>query len=266
MSADSLQLFMAAAIQRPKSLVGDADMARACASHIRAGARLSPVEQLEIYREQFFFRHIDALAEDFPGARYLLGADRFNEVAVAYLGAHPPESFTLRDLGNRFSDFLRRTGALSIACDMAELEWAFVEVFDAKGAPRMDPARLAEVPADRWSDAILRLHPTLRRVSLLTPVHRIREAIVDGEAPEVPAPERSFVVLFRDELQLRYDEIEEAAFTLLSLLAEGVPLGAACDRTVSAHPGDEDALSQKLQGWFQRWMSLGWIADVVVSP
>lgn len=261
---------MAEAIRRPESLLDDPSMRAACDDVIAASGRLSPVEQLEIYREQFFFRHIDALVEDFPGVRHLVGPDRFHELAVAYLGAHPPTSFTLRDLGDRFAAFLREQRALerhALVCDMANVEWAFVEVFDAPHAPRLDPARLAAVPEGAWNDVVLALHPTLRLVRVEHPVHRLREAILAGDAPALPDPAPACLALFRDDLQIRYDELDPACFALVETLARATPLGPACDavatRFFAAAPASVPAL---LQAWFARLMALGLIVDLRLRP
>jgi hypothetical protein len=260
------QRWMADAIRRPETLLDDPSMRAACDEIVADDGRLSPVEQLEIYREQFFFRHIDALVEDFPGVRHLVGAERFHDLAVEYLGAHPPTSFTLRDLGDRFPTFLRAHRAIdahAIVCDMADVEWAFVEVFDAAGAERLDAARLATVPADAWANVALVLHPTLRLVRLDHPVHRMREAILAGEDPPLPEARPVHLALFRDELQIRYDELDPACFALVEELGRGTPLGAACDAIASRFfPDDPAAVGARLEAWFARLMALGLIVDL----
>src|SRR6202034_3242477 len=60
-----MQSFFAGAIRRPVA-VAEQPGVRALTPELIAGnSRLSPVAQLEVYREQFWMRHVDALAEDF---------------------------------------------------------------------------------------------------------------------------------------------------------------------------------------------------------
>jgi hypothetical protein len=63
--------------------------------------RTTPVERLEIYREQFWLRHRSSLVEDFPGVSGILGRRAWAALIEGYLEAHPPHSYTLRDLGLR---------------------------------------------------------------------------------------------------------------------------------------------------------------------
>ena len=43
---------------------------------IAGNDRLTPEEQAEIYREQFWLRHRDVLRDDYPALRHLLGEER----------------------------------------------------------------------------------------------------------------------------------------------------------------------------------------------
>ena len=101
--------------------------------------RLSPIDQAEIYREQYWLRHRDALRDDFPGLHYILGEDVFDQLASDYFQAMPSTSFSLRDVGIQLAEFTEGYLKLpveqrAVAHDMARLEWAFVEVFDAPDA------------------------------------------------------------------------------------------------------------------------------------
>lgn len=270
----SLQTWMAAALQQPTSFVDDEAISAAASQHITGSAQLSPVEQLDIYREQFFLRHVDALAEDYPGVRFFVGEERFHALALAYLAHHPPTSFTLRDLGDSFPRFLRETrrdetvdvATYEHACDMADVEWAFVEVFDAADAAPLAPAVLAQVPPEEWPGAKLVLLPSLRLLALACPVHRMREALLEGETPEIPAAEPVRLALFREELQLRYAEIDEDLFALAGELLSGTPLGPACDAVAARFsPDDPAAFAPRLQATFARLTQFGWLVAVEVG-
>src|SRR5215831_16934936 len=87
-------------------------------------ARLSPVEQLDIYREQFWLRHVGVMEEDFVSIVTLLGHDGFHDLARAYLTACPPRTFTLRDVGDRLADFVATDPAYQddlLLADLARL-------------------------------------------------------------------------------------------------------------------------------------------------
>ena len=96
-----LQLSLASALRERGSLEGSADWSAFAAEHVSGNARLSPVEQLEIYREQFWLRHTESLLEDFPGLSGILGQEAWEKLAEHYLHELAPDSYTLRNLGAR---------------------------------------------------------------------------------------------------------------------------------------------------------------------
>ena len=70
-SLGEVQAFMGAALLRTREIAEDAAEAARTEQIVSVGIRLSAVEQLEIYREQFWLRHIDAMREDFITIHYL---------------------------------------------------------------------------------------------------------------------------------------------------------------------------------------------------
>jgi len=261
-----IQGFMGAALLRAHAIEEDAAETSKAVLIVAPGVRLSPVQQLEIYREQFWLRHIDALKEDFVTIHHLLGEDGFRAACESYVAACPPQSFTLRDLGDRFADFIRRNVPWSeddLLFDCARLEWAFVEAFDAPDAPPLDPRSIAEAPEDAWGSAKVVLHPSVQLVPLFHPAHLFRAEVRDGMNPDRPASAPSHVVVYRGADKLMYVAIEPLAFDLLQLLACGMPLAPACERVAAeAHVADASALEPKIGEWFQAWASYGWVTRV----
>src|SRR5271165_6381846 len=109
---------------------------RTAAGFIKANDRLTSAERLEIYSRSYWFRVLDSLYEDFPGLRAVLGRRPFHRLSQAYLADCPSQSFTLRNLGSRLENWLRRNPAYAgkrvhLALDMVRLEWAHIEAFDS---------------------------------------------------------------------------------------------------------------------------------------
>jgi hypothetical protein len=265
-SLGEVQAFMGAALLRTRRIADDAAEAARTGQIVSAGIRLSPVEQLEIYREQFWLRHIDAMREDFVTIHYLLGEAEFRMACEAYIAACPPHSFTLRDLGDRFADFVRTNEPWAndgLLYDCARLEWAFIEAFDAPDAPPLEPRSIAEAPEDAWGNARIVLHPSVQLLALSHPAHIFRGAVKEGKSPERPDPAPTRVVAYRGADKLMYIAIEPLAFDLLQLLAEGAPLAPACERVAAkAHIADASELETKVGAWFQAWASYGWVSRV----
>ncbi|MFT3773036.1 MAG: DNA-binding domain-containing protein [Minicystis sp.] len=271
-----LQRFLAGAFRLERPIGEDAEVATTAARYVAGNDRLTPVEQADIYRRQFWLRHFDALAEDYPGLAALLGADAFDAFVTAYLTACPPRHPSLRDLGDRIVSFAEGYGGFeaekrAAALEMVRYENAIVDVFDGAEPPPLDARKLAAMPADGWDRARIVLSPLLVRARLAYPVHtyrvEARAAADESEpAPPFPAPRPVCLALFRRELVVSFEELSPEAFTLLEALAEGAPLPRACERAAAGlDEAAAAALGAQVGAWFQQWAAWRWIVDVTLD-
>ncbi len=259
------QALLACALRRVSSLKEDPELA-GFAERIATGSdRLSPVEQVDIYREQFWLRHVDVLRDDFASIENALGEDAFERLAHEYLTACPSASFTLRDLGEQMARFLSTQAPWSedpFLAELAKVEWAFVDAFDGPDAPPFDASTITGRSDDDWPRARIVLHPALQRLTLAWPSHDYRIAARKDENPSRPGPRACHVVVYRGPELLHCLEVDRDAAAMLDELARGTPLGAACERAAETSGTDIAAFQDKLAGWFSEWTSLGWIRAV----
>lgn len=269
MSLVDMQRSLADILRRASPVASDV-ASTALADGIASGnERLTPAMQLDIYREQFFLRHLDVLREDFRSLAHLLGDETFEALATAYLQAFPPRSFTLRDLGAdlvRFVATAPRWADDALLADLGRVEWAFVECFDAPSAPALALADLEGVPEEAWPSAIVVLQPSVQRLTLRHAAHDYRLAIRNGEAAlGRPEARPSQVVVFRGPTALQCLDLEHDAYALLDELARGAPLGDACERVAASSGATEDAFQEQVGAWFQQWTTLGLISRVELA-
>ncbi len=237
--------------------------------------RLTPVEQLDIYRQQFWLRHTSSLVEDFPGLGGILGQHAWEALIEAYLSEVSPESWTLRDLGSNLPTFVESRTATphhEICVDMARLEWLYVESFDAADAAGLDPAKLAAITESDWPKARIILHPALRLLRTRYPVASLRRQLREAAASNqpgaehvlIPAPGAENLVLYRGtDLGLRYCKLGRAPMAVLEQLSAGLPLEQACEAAATV-PELGQAIERRIGTWFSTWGKRGWIIDVDV--
>jgi hypothetical protein len=178
-SLEEIQREMARAVMTPltaeeemRSEAPDGrSMEHVAASFIAPNSKLSSFERLEIYNRQYWFRILNALAEDFPALRSVIGGRAFDAMSVAYLSVYPSKSFTLRNLGSKLPEWLEKNPHFagrraSFAQDVARIEWAFVEAFDAA---EREPLTLEQISTLDGSSH-LALQPHLQLIELEYPV------------------------------------------------------------------------------------------------
>ncbi|MGH7270499.1 MAG: HvfC/BufC family peptide modification chaperone [Polyangiaceae bacterium] len=255
----------AAPVELDAGLVAHAD---ALLVHSHRG--MSPAARLEVYREQFWLRHLASLAEDFPTLAWALGgAPRFRELVVQYLCAQPPSTWNLQRLGAGMQAFLLEHAPWNsdaLAQDAARLDWAFMEAFDAPDAAPLDLPALAVASGEALLCAKIAFHPSMRIVATEHPVADVRDAVMSGRDVARPAPRRTRVVVWRNaSCFLRVAPVEQPAADLMLALADGVPLGLACETVAKTiAEGGADALEANVAAWFQFWTQAGLLSKVAL--
>jgi hypothetical protein len=163
-----------------------------------AGARVSPTEALDIYRNTFLSSLTNALRVSFPAVHRLVGEDFFAGVAQCFIEAHPPQSAYLNAYGADFSAFLSGfppAQSLPYLADVARLEWAVNGALHAPDAKALDAAAfaaLADAPTERL---ILTPHPAITHLRLDHAAEAIWRAVLAedqsalGEIDSAPRPE-----------------------------------------------------------------------------
>jgi hypothetical protein len=267
-----LQEWMAGLLRRRTALPKDEALVELAARRVAGSPTVSPVEQLEIYREQFWLRHTASLLEDFPGLSGILGQEDWERLSEGYLAEAAPTSWSLRDLGKALPAYVERARWLphhELCVDMARLEWAYVELFDAADAPPLDAAKLAAVPEEAWATARIVLAPAVALLRVAYPVGELRRKLRESSGTDdaVPIPERqpAALVLYRGaDLRLYNARVGGAAFAVLEELARGVPLVPACERAAERVPGGAAEIEEHTGEWFLDWGRRGWVVDVEI--
>jgi hypothetical protein len=273
---DDVERVMERLLRARRSLLGDEAARRFAERAIAGNARVSPIEQLELYRRQFWLRHTDSLVEDFPGVGRILGQAQWERLVEEYLDAHPPSSPSLRDLGERLGDFAASRTWLDgrdLVADMASLEWALIEAFDAPAHAPLDPRALAAVPEHAWATARFAPHPTLRLLALRYAVPALLRGAVAAARRGEPAleplapvePRATFLAVYRKDLVVHQVELEALDHALLARLCRGEELEKACEAAAREHGLGLDVLSERLMHLFQDWASRGYFVKVLTS-
>ena len=278
----SLQRLMTHALVRPlgpgdrlpKTWIDGRPMTEVAGEFIKGNDRLSPCDRLQIYQRMYWFRLIDAVGDDSPGLRAVLGERKFLALTRAYLAKYPSRSFTLRNLSSRLAQFIREeprwtAPRTALAENLARFEWAQTVAFDGLARPAPSAARMAKT-----SPAKLRLglQPYLsllcldyplddfviavkKRNALRTEASNAIEAAVARRSRRVTVPRRGRIYLgvYRIAGSLYYKRIALPEFRILSALRAGQPL----TRAIAA--GGPRLNPARIQEWFATWTKLNWL-------
>jgi hypothetical protein len=218
----------------------------------------SPAERLAVYSSAYFARLLEVLRELFPCLRYAVGEELFDQFASEYLQAHPPASYTLHRLADRFPEFLEATrpaddDSLAFIVDLARLEHAIDQVFDGPG-PETESAAGGDPAAG------VALVPGLVLLKFRFPASTYFTAWKAGQQPAWPAPGEQYLALLRRDYIVRRHELTPVQFQLLSSLSAGHTLEESL-AAIAPHEASIDAsideLAEDVRRWFTHWAASG---------
>ena len=232
---------------------------------VRPSASLTAPERVGVYHDMYLARMREALESDYPALARFLGPEAWESLVSAYVQAHPSRSYTLNVLGRGLPRFVRtaRVPRPAFCRDLARLEWAVAEVFDAPETPPLTEAKLASVAPGDWERARLVPVAALRLVVLDHDAGAYLDALRDGKRRRPPVHRlRTRVVVYRRRYAVFRRDQERAAFGLLGDLVSGLPVGRALARALErpGHPGADEAFRL-----FRDWAAMGLFRAVEIE-
>jgi hypothetical protein len=226
---------------------------------------LPPAARVGIYQGMYLLRMEEALESDYPALKHLLGAHRWSDLVRDYVAAHPSVTYTLNRLGDHLPEFVSQwKGARrpAVCHDLARLELAIAEVFDAPETEPLGDAEIAAVPAESWARARLAPVEAFRLLSLRYPVNAYLQSVRDEEHDH-PALKRrdTFVAVYRRDYAVWRHDLSQPAHDLLTDLVAGKPLGKAVSAALM-RGGRRAPTTDQLFRWFREWAAGGMFHSV----
>jgi hypothetical protein len=197
---------------------------------------------LDIYRNNYRGNLHDALAGAYPVVKQLVGDDFFRFMGRKFIAEHPSRNANLHRYGAELAAFVAAfepANELAYLADVAALEWACHLAYFADDADTLDIARLAQVPAERYTELVLHLQPSCHLQHSRYPVAAIWHAHQPGACDDFRIDLGSGAC---DALVCRKDgvvtviELAEADAAWLQRMEAGMPLGDAAAETLERHP------------------------------
>jgi hypothetical protein len=253
--------------------ISDAPAELVAADVIAPSRRMSARERLYVYQSGYVARLVECLRDDYPAVAASLGDERFEDACSAYVARHPSRSPNLNAFGRHMAGFLRDWDGLepdtrAFHADLADLEWALVEIIHAPVARPLDLAALQQIPPESWPGVTFRRSDAVRLLTLSHPANAFYRAFrEDGVVPTRPGPAPSWTVVYRAGGTLWRMELTRAMAGVLGALLDGAPLGEALAR-ITVDEDDAEAVAEaerSVMVWFREWVSGGLFAELVLD-
>ncbi len=233
----------------------------AAASAIRPRGTPDGRDKLAVYNEQYWYRLLTILQEDFPLLAASLGLWEFNRLATEYLGRHPSRSPYLERLPDHLPAFIRSHPELGhpLYIQIAELDMAYLKAFAAPGEEPLRPERLDQERLEALGESPLHLQSwyCLFEEDWNLMENRVRVSRGSMGKPVFEAGKGYWAVYRRDYI-VEWNFLHPIQYGLLKELEKGYGLDEACERIhQSLDASGKERLAADLAGWFAEWTRLG---------
>jgi hypothetical protein len=220
-----------------------------------------------VYRHAYANRLVEVLGNDYGLLRAFVGHARFDDLARAYIAAHPSRTQNARWFGSEFPDFLTRH---ELACkrtelaELASIEKLVADAFDSADAAVLGLTDLAAVPTEDWARLAFRPHPSAGMLRLSTNALAIWKACKDGCEPppaaQLAQPECVIVWRRGAAPMVRLMPYEEAM--MWTEANRGVRFGLLCEMLATFD--DPEGAALRAAGYLQGWLTAEMLSSASV--
>lgn len=217
-----------------------------------------------VYRDAYALRLVDVLADDYEMLRAHVGAAAFDILARTYILNTPSRTANARWYGAGLPGFLSRHSPYREQPELAELaalEQALGDVFDAADASPLTLDALTPLAPDDWPNLVFAPHPAVRRLNFRTNAARVWSALKNGNP--IPKPkalnETDQILVYRQGGQAKFRVMPSDEAMMWDEAAKGVRFSVLCEM-MGMFAGEDEAPARTaayLRGWIETGVMTG---------
>jgi hypothetical protein len=237
------------------AVLGSGNAAAALLKQPESGTREA---RLDVYRHGYPLRLTEFLGNDHPKLSCYMGEVKFAALARAYIARHPSDTPNARWYSRHLGEFLRRTHPYSRKPELgelAELERALNEAFDAPDAPCITMLDLAAVDPDLFGNASFEISPSLRRFKVRTNVTSLWSSLKCDEPPPHPIglDQDQELLVWRQGSASRFRMLGDEEAMALDAAGHGISFAVICEMIATMDDPDTAAFraATYLRGWIE---------------
>jgi hypothetical protein len=228
---------------------------------VRPPPKDTPQTMFGVYRNAYVLRLVEFIGNDYERLKLFM-RDDFDRMARHYIKAHPSDTPNARWFARHLSDFLRSNKPWSEKPelgDLAALEKALNDAFDAPDDPLYTLADLAAFDPSTIADAKVTLHASAIRLTSGINSTDLWSS-PDAEVNRLEEPLELLVWRQGGSARFRVLTAEEAM--AFDSAKTSVPFGVLCE--MIAVMGDPDNAAMRAAGYLRSWIETEIVSDFAV--
>jgi hypothetical protein len=225
---------------------------------IQSTSVLSAKDRLDIYASAYKLRLKEAITSDYGKVASYLGDDQFDQLMERYIEKHPSHTTNLRYFSINLPELVRDEAPFNSLAELYELaciERAFADSFDAKSIHFATLEELATIPEQAWETLQFKFQSSLQILWLEHNSFPIWKALAEDNVP--PKLEKTTLIAWvlwrRSDLISHYKVLSEAEVAALDLALKGESFAVICEKLLDFFSEEETPI--KAIGFLQSWLA-----------
>jgi len=236
----------------------------AVVNDIESTSMLGAEDRLDIYASAYKLRLKEAITTDYDKLASYLGDEQFDQLMERYIDQYPSHADSLRYFSVNLPELVRDEAPFNQVKELYEIaliERAFANSFDAKDLQFATLDELASLPAEAWATLQFSFQESVQILHLKYNSFPIWKALSDEGKP--PKSERTglteWVLWRRSNLVSHYRVLSKAESLLIDLAIKGESFPVMCERLLDFFSEEETPMKAIgfLQSWIQEEMLSG---------
>jgi hypothetical protein len=221
--------------------------------------------RVHVYVDAYLARLRDVLLDDYPKLGGAVG-EAFAALSRQYIRVHPSDRPSLRHFGRHVPAFLLKhplSEQRPWLADLARLEWARVEAFDAADRQAMSAEDLHAMAGEGLAQLRLKLVPSVQVLELAWPADAIWQALDDGEAPMPVVSEPTTLVVWRSGFSVRHRRCDVPEARAIARVSRAAAFAEVCEAWDEEPRTDIATAAARATAALCQWVVDGWIVSGV---
>lgn len=222
-------------------------------------------QRIEIYNQQYWWRLLSILHENFPFVTRLFGYYDFNQtIGFPYLVKYPPSDWSLNHLGSALSswvDEFYHENDKELIQNAAAIDYAYnISFFAAKKKSiNFETSNLEEL-----SSKSLTLQPHIHLFAFNNDLFKFRadmqkespEYWMENDFPKLEKGEYYFILYRNHQNYVLSDTLSKVAYQILKAFQIGASIDSICEWLETEDEATCNEAMQNMQIWFRNWSAL----------
>jgi hypothetical protein len=212
--------------------------------------------RLKIYDDDYFMRLHESMQDDFEMLHQYLGDRVFQSLVKDYLHEYPSHSYTLRELGFRFPQFLADHQKGPEVIELSRFECEILKSRFSADAEVLSLAHIKNISAEQWENIKFHFHPSLRTLSLDYNTLDLWLSL-DKKTPIISSPLElpAIHLIWRYDYKIYFRRATEMEAALLKAIGDGNAFSLACK--IMLDYGSENQVIEWVIATISAWIDNG---------